>query len=81
MTPLLPNTTVPSASRKARAALRLWRVVECPHPAKVANSWLRLTGLGPFRSAERMYSIVSRVGLAPELANWGDGDRLACAIP
>jgi hypothetical protein len=80
MMPLLPSAMFPSAPRNASAALRLCRVVECPHCASWSSNQFRLTGSPAFWSALRMYSIVSRVGLARGLAKIGGGAREAAAI-
>src|SRR5881628_665812 len=71
--PLLPSATFPMAPRNDRAALRLCRVVECPHFARIARSRLRLTGPSADSRAFCRYSIDSRVGFAPGFANIGLG--------
>ena len=80
MSPLLPPATIPSSAKKAIAALRLWRVVECPQAESVRSTRFRLTGPSAERSAARTYSIVSSVGLAPRFANLGVGDRGTVAM-
>jgi hypothetical protein len=79
MAPLLPSATLPSSCKKLRAALRLRRVVRCPQRVSIANSWFRLSGPGASRSANRMYSMVARVGFAPGRANCRGGARVAIA--
>src|SRR3972149_2878178 len=68
MMPLFPSATLPIRSRKVKAALRLWRFIECPHLAMVDKSQFRLTGPSADCRAFVTYSMVSSLGFAPGLA-------------
>ncbi len=80
ISPLLPSATIPWWPRKASAALRLGRVVEWPHLARVARIRLRLIAPSEPRSAPRTYSMVSRVGFAPRFEYLREGALDACAM-
>src|SRR5688572_12700264 len=79
--PLLPSTTAPSSARNPKAAFRLGRLVPWPHSDSWRRRALRLTGPLEPRSAARIYSKVSRVGLAPRLANSGPGGVSSICMP